>query len=965
MDVKKRIEGICEIRNTRYSDFRHTIYYYSFLDLISSGKDKISDEDIIENAKIYSMTILERNKNIDSEDFNLFKEILESSNEATIELAMSIIALVDNIEYFPHSAIELLHNMVKYSNPEDYEHFYDRLIANLELWSTNSGKEKWKVPLKKELIKNPSISSSDYGQYMSALERAPKPQYTDFATAVSPFVKAPSYAKDINRMGVLCVSDDNKYDILDPDSDEVKYTLSSGAEEAGLRPKLEYSSKNPPKNKGYDAIYPKTTEFGYWPVRAVSLKKQIELDNDLNKKRLVGTLTTGLFFRDGEIKREKSNCYEYNGEIYILVSARFINRLGGYVKFSNNQDYIHGNNIWIKFEPLKCYVDEGSKSIITSDIIMSGIDIGLQERYFDNFFSEEIHQFDVFYQCKRRHLEPKPIALSPDRIRLIEEIKRIQDNPEPVIESKEKAGNKNEEKTSTDDNDNRLDEVIDKYIAFNRENIEMSMLDDYVALFKEIIEQLSHQENISVDTINSLNSLIQPLDSLTDPTKRINQIWNGVGAAGTIVTKQAARQTADKLIPLTDQIVSVLCQEYRTEHNVPVITGVDEIKKARDRYESLLSSIRNSFAINEDSYELVDLLKGIINLCIKYIDSTELKEKLLNAPKILEDLLNVNTRLKFIIDSKNNGSNLVAENQKFIENAVVIYNLVNPTLDVIYDIENIRVEPIAQSTNNPGIFGSVVTLFNGINPFAAKAPKRPEDTRSVQNDNDNANNIHKSKSTSDITIQEANVEDALSILALYSGDSKQNDLNDLRKLLESTEYSFDMGSIGDLVFIVLNSQIDDTTHVYTNRPEMGDFVFSLDDITLTYQNNYWQGDKKHTIEVSKKDVFPTKKQVQYSVKSYANPNNITIIHEDKYDEIRKTFSIEDEEGVSMLSFDERKDKSDNIKSFMRAGMSNETIKAIQGYINELVPSEIINILELYSKNIAMKVHFNDRIFEDF
>ena len=266
MDVKERIERICKKRNTIYSDYRRTIYYDSFLDLISKSQENISDEDIIENAKEYSISSLKRNKNISSEDLYLFEKIFKNKNEVIVELVMSIIAVVDNIEYFPHEVLLSVYHMsiqdITSHSKKAYEHFYDKVINGLELWSANYGIEKWGIPHIDELVENLSIRSNAYKRYMQVLDEASKPHYTDFATIVSPFVKTPSYAKDNNKMGVLCISNKYNYNILDSHTNNVKYTIVSGAEEAGIRPKYKYKSKKPPKNEGYVSTDSRITEFG-------------------------------------------------------------------------------------------------------------------------------------------------------------------------------------------------------------------------------------------------------------------------------------------------------------------------------------------------------------------------------------------------------------------------------------------------------------------------------------------------------------------------------------------------------------------------------------------------------------------------------------------------------------------------------------------------------------------------------
>ena len=143
--------------------------------------------------------------------------------------------------------------------------------------STFIGIEKWGIPYEDELVENLSIRSNAYKRYMQVLDEASKPHYTDFATIVSPFVKTPPYAHDNNKMGVLCVLKGPEYAILDPHTNDVNYTIISGAEEAGVRPKYKYNSKKPPKNEGYVSTDSRITEFGYWPKDAVSVSKQIEI----------------------------------------------------------------------------------------------------------------------------------------------------------------------------------------------------------------------------------------------------------------------------------------------------------------------------------------------------------------------------------------------------------------------------------------------------------------------------------------------------------------------------------------------------------------------------------------------------------------------------------------------------------------------------------------------------------------
>ena len=971
MDVKERIERICKRKNIKYSDFRNTIYYYSFLDLISRSEENISDEDIISNARIYSISLLERNKNIDSKDLELFKEILESKNEAVVELTMSVIAIVDNMEYFPHDALELLHKMAiqdeNYYTRKDYERFYHAVVGKLESLSANYGEEKWGIPYEDELVENLSIRSNAYERYMQVLDEASEPYYTDFAIIVSPFVKTPSYAHDNNKIGVLCVLKGPEYAILDPHTNDVNYTIISGAEEAGIRPKYKYNSKKPPKNEGYVSTDSRITEFGYWPIHAVSVSEQMDLDVD-HKKRLVGSITTGISFINGKPIRKLADCYEYKGEIYTLVPAEFINGMGGDQILSNNGSYRNGDCIWTKFEPLECYVDKGTKNIITSNIIMSGIDVGLLGIYFDNYFTKELHQFDVFYQCKRRNLEKKPIPFSNDRIRLINLINQMIDNPGMSVddESFYVVKDKNNNVASSEikkDNTSKLDEAIDAYIAFDKDNIDTSKIDDYVRAFKAIIEQLKFQDGINEETISSLQGLIQPLDDLTNPDRRIERILNGGGAGEKIASDEKARIMSKELIPMTDQIVRILCQKYRTDYYTHSSTGSKTVQliDARNRFDSLISTAKNNDEIDELSYLLLDSLNRLISLSCDFIEENKLKKILLDISKPLEHILNVNNRIVSLIGFGDSVEFKNIENNDFIKKVLEIYSVLNPTLDVIYENYNIENEPVSQNTNSQSVLDVVTSFFSGLNPFAERGSEPAEVAEDIENDSVASKKEGTAQANSNLKIQEITIEEAISVLSLYSGKSKQNDLKELKKLLESRDYSFDIGSIGDLKFIVLKNQIDNRTFVCTDRPEMGNFEFSLEDNHLTYKNNYWQGDERHTLEVTQIEKIPPKKRVEYRVKNYANPDSVRKIHEDKYNESKRKFSIEDEEGILMSSYEAFNDK---FRIWRQHGMSEVTIKAIQSDINELIPIEILKILELYSKNIAEHIHFSDKIFND-
>ena len=970
MDVKERIERICKKRNTRYSDFRRTIYYDSFLDLISKSQKNISDEDIIENAKEYSISSLKRNKNISSEDLYLFEKIFKSKNEVIVELIMSIIAVVDNIEYFPHEVLLSVYHMsvqdITSHSKKAYEHFYDEVINRLELWSANYGIEKWGIPHIDELVENLSIRSNAYKRYMQVLDEASEPHYTDFATIVSPFVKTPSYAQDNNKMGVLCVLKGSEYAILDPHTNDVNYTIISGAEEAGIRPKYRFNSKKPPKNEGYVSKDSNITEFGYWPIHAVSVSEQMDLDVD-HKKRLVGSITTGISFINGKPIRKLADCYEYKGEIYTLVPAEFINGMGGDQILSNNGSYRNGDPIWTKFEPLKCYVDKKTKNIITTDIIMSGIDAGLLGIYFDDYFTNELHQFDVFYQCKRRNLEKKPIPFSNDRIRLINLINQMIDNPGMSVddESFYIAKEKNNNVASSEikkDNTSKLDEAIDAYIAFDKDNIDTSKIDDYVRVFKAIIEQLKLQEDINEETIACLQELIQPLDELTDPNKRIERILNGGGAGEKLASDEKARQKVKELIPKTDQIVKILCQKYRTDYYTHSATGSEtaQLIDERNRFESLISTVKDNDDIDELSYIILDSLNRLIALCCNFVEEDKIKELLQDKSKPLENMLDVNNRIVSLVGSEDIVGFINAENNNFIKEVLDIYNVLNPILDVIYENNNIETESVSgikNEPNNSSILGGVVGFISGFNPFKEREKEAPSGP--VDNSQDV---INKPKMSTSI-IEKSSIEDILSILKIYSSAKKQRDLINLKELLECGDYSFDIGKINNLVFIVLKNQNDDTTYVYTNNHLGGIHKFEFDGKRISWERSYWEGEIKHTLNIAKRmDRIPSQKQVRYTIKRFmSGVSSEEIVRQEKYDEKNNSVSVEDEESTDIFTYDINEHGLWRLRNHEA---SNIFIEAIHHDIEYYVSSDMMSVIKFFSTKIAQQIQNSDRLFED-
>ena len=125
----------------------------------------------------------------------------------------------------------------------------------------------------------------------------------------------------------------------------------------------------------------------------------------------------------------------------------------------------------------------------------------------------------------------------------------------------------------------------------------------------------------------------------------------------------------------------------------------------------------------------------------------------------------------------------------------------------------------------------------------------------------------------------------------------------LKELLECGDYSFDIGKINNLVFIVLKNQNDDTTYVYTNNHLGGIHKFEFDGKRISWERSYWEGEIKHTLNIAKRmDRIPSQKQVRYTIKRFmSGVSSEEIVRQEKYDEKNNSVSVEDEESTDIFT----------------------------------------------------------------
>ena len=209
--------------------------------------------------------------------------------------------------------------------------------------------------------------------------------------------------KSINEGAVLC-SDHNGafYKVIHVGGSP--YETIEDDRSVGMRPGLDFSTfEAVPKNKGYESNDNTKTEYGYLPLRLASLEIQDELSNiyldRFNNVRNItpkGTFTTYSYNDSQELVKEHNPCYEYKRKIYMLKKADFYNDREE-TNLDDGKTYRSGEYVWLEFEPVKYYVDEESKKIIPEYTIISGIKPKDAEKYLEEVFPNELHQFDDYF----------------------------------------------------------------------------------------------------------------------------------------------------------------------------------------------------------------------------------------------------------------------------------------------------------------------------------------------------------------------------------------------------------------------------------------------------------------------------------------------------------------------------------------------------------------------------------------
>ncbi len=206
---------------------------------------------------------------------------------------------------------------------------------------------------------------------------------TDFAILLGGFVSEDVYVNYDNSLkghtgNYNLMSSDGQGNPLAVDINGSISKFSAGTRTNGVRPTiLDVHQSN--SSNGITRILPHRfveIEYGEYPQYVVSSSMEYDLEQAYQSgtilKKTGKTYTTDSIKCDDKLTRfypMKNEEFEYNGRKYVRV----YNRNPRVSLLSNGEQYKNGDIVWIEVSPLKWYVDNFKKVMLSKNIIASGI----------------------------------------------------------------------------------------------------------------------------------------------------------------------------------------------------------------------------------------------------------------------------------------------------------------------------------------------------------------------------------------------------------------------------------------------------------------------------------------------------------------------------------------------------------------------------------------------------------------
>ena len=163
--------------------------------------------------------------------------------------------------------------------------------------------------------------------------------------------------------------------------------------DCSVRPVFEYSSLDCilENNRANDGVL--EVEYGYYPQRAVRYSIQSTLENAYIKDEISKTnnIFTAYPINSDRLDLKKFDEYIYNGERYVrMIAPLWSNNT---VTLSNGEYYDMGDVVWVKVEPVKWWIDEKKKVMLSEKLLFSGLKFNNKERYDCTFEETDIYKY--------------------------------------------------------------------------------------------------------------------------------------------------------------------------------------------------------------------------------------------------------------------------------------------------------------------------------------------------------------------------------------------------------------------------------------------------------------------------------------------------------------------------------------------------------------------------------------------
>ena len=235
-----------------------------------------------------------------------------------------------------------------------------------------------------------------YGDYKLEIlrKRGREAQVTDYAALLG------AYKNYIDKgLGCYWAKSFSCCDRVTTISPDRQDDVVPNSRECSVRPVIKYSSLDDGlvSNRASDGVL--EVEYGYYPQQAVDSFMQITLEGAFRRNEIFKTNNTftvyPIRFVDGEeiFEQEILDEYIYNEERYVRMIASPWR--GHTAKLSSGELCNEGDVVWINVTPIKWWIDEKKKKMLTEELLFSGllfIDEEADVYKYKNTFTKELFQ---------------------------------------------------------------------------------------------------------------------------------------------------------------------------------------------------------------------------------------------------------------------------------------------------------------------------------------------------------------------------------------------------------------------------------------------------------------------------------------------------------------------------------------------------------------------------------------------